>query len=379
MRSARILTLALGLTLLLGAGSAHAVDGVTEINGTSIAAAGGYPFLLPAAGSYVLTGNLAPPPGIPALIAGADDIEIDLNGFEILSPGGGAPFGIDSAGFTGLSVRNGSIRGFDAGPAIMLGPEGRVTETKLRFNGAGIDGGFNCLVVMNVIVGNTGVGLSGVGGDHCKIENNIIAANETGITGFGNVIVHNEIVGNTLSGGIVDFGGSTIQQNVIIANLGAGITDTDPCAGAPPAPPPPGIPRSDVMGNVLDNNFAGDGIEYCTPALVTDNTVTNSFGWGIDVGAASTVRGNQVDFNNMSAGAFGGISVGPGSNVHANAASFNNPGGIPGSPGLLIPCTSGYTNNTISFHAPSPDVVLVGCAGSVTGPIGNNCTGAACP
>lgn len=374
MRSPRASILTVALTLLLGAGGAHAVDGVTEINDASIAAAGGYPFVLPAAGSYVLTGNLMPPLGTTALVAGADDIEIDLNGFEILSPGGGAPSGIDSAGFTGMSVRNGSIRGFDGGPAIVLGPDGRVTETKLRFNGAGIDGASTCLIVMNVIAGNVGVGLSGVVAEQCKIENNIIAANETGITGFGNVIVNNEIIGNVAFGGILDAGGSTIQNNIIIANAGAGITDGDPCAGAPPAPPPIGTPRSDIMGNVIDNNFLGDGISYCAPVLVTDNTVTNNFGWGIDTGEASTVRGNVVDTNNLGCGPpCGGVRVAGGSNVHANSISWTSGPTV----GLMIPCTSGYQNNTISFNG--PDVVLVGCPGSVTGGAGNNCTGLACP
>ena len=49
---------------LLGwASGARAVDGVIEINDASILAAGGYPGQIALPGSYVLTGNLTPPPG----------------------------------------------------------------------------------------------------------------------------------------------------------------------------------------------------------------------------------------------------------------------------------------------------------------------------
>ena len=89
-------------------------------------------------------------------------------------------------------------------------------------------------------------------------------------------------------------------------------------------------------------------------------------------------RSNQVDSNGLGTPS-GGIVVGPGSNVHANTISFNDQFGSAANAGLMIPCTSGYTNNTISGNAPSPDVVLLGCAGSVTGGAGNNCSGAACP
>jgi hypothetical protein len=373
MRSIRRgLSLSASLVLALGAVAAHAVDGVNEINDVFILSTGGYPYTLPSSGSYVLTGNLTPPPGAGALVAGADNITIDLNGFVVLGAGGGPAIGIDNAGFTTLVVRNGTVRGFD-GHGISLGTDGRVFDTTVFGNGAsggpGIEG-FNCLLVHNVVSGNSG---DGIVGNRCKIENNIVTANGTaGIRGIANVIVHNQIAGN-VGGGIVDAGGSTIQQNVIAMNLAAGITDLMPFGGVPPVPPPAGgPPRSDVMGNVLDNNFGGPGITYDTPALITNNTITNSFGNGVACGAACTIRGNTIDTNNLGGGAGGGLAVADGSTVHANAIGFNV--GV----GLTIPCTSGYTNNTITFNTVM-DVALVGCAGSVTGGFGNNCSGGPCP
>ena len=108
----------LGSVTILCPLAASAVDGVNEINQTSILAGGGFPHTITAPGSYRLTGDLAPPVAIGALVAGADNIEIDLNGFTIVSPGGGGANGIDSAGFTGLVVRRGVVQGF-GGAAIL--------------------------------------------------------------------------------------------------------------------------------------------------------------------------------------------------------------------------------------------------------------------
>ena len=154
MRALRAL-LALGSVTLLCPIGAYAVDGVNEINVTSIVAAGGYPFTIPVPGSYVLTGDLAPPPGTGALVAGADNIEIDLNGFTITSPPGPAATGIDSAGFTGLTVRRGVVQGFGIA-GMIAGTNSKVIETKLSGNGAGVTAAVDCLVVMNTIAGNAG-------------------------------------------------------------------------------------------------------------------------------------------------------------------------------------------------------------------------------
>jgi len=366
------IALVIGLALLWSAPAAHSVDGVNEINEAFVLSTGGYPYTMPSSGSYVLTGNLAPPPGTSGLVAGDDNVEVNLNGFRIEGSPGPFAVGVDSAGFSGLVVRNGAIRLF-GGPGVALGSGGKIFETTLFGNGgaggAAIDGGFNCLIVHNVVVGNIN---EGVIAEHCKIENNIIAGNTAGVIGGANVIVHNQISGNS-GPGIGDTGGSTIHENVLTMNFVAGITDFMAFGGVPPVPPPTGFPpRSDVMGNVIDNNFGGRGISYDTPALVTNNTVTNNFSDGVGCGAACTVRGNTIDSNNLGGAGSGGLVVADGSTVHANSISFNS------GAGLTIPCTSGYTNNTLSLNS-GPDVVLLGCAGSVTGPFGNNCSGGPCP
>ena len=372
MRALRVTLLLWSLTVLCPSG-AVAVDGVNEINQTSILAAGGFPYTIPAAGSYVLTGDLTPPPGIGALVAGADNIEIDLNGFTILAPVGPPATGIDSAGFTGLVVRGGVVQGF-GGPGIIAGTSSKVIETKLSGNGTGVASALDCLIVMNTVVGNTGIG---VDARHCKVENNIIASNAgPGISGGANVIVHNRI-GTNGGGGILEFGASTIQQNVINANTGFGISDGAP-PGPAPVPPPPAPARTNIIANTISDTLAGPpvggrGISFLLPAVVTENTVSGNTANGIWCGAGCVVNGNTANQNNTGAvPGEGGVTVAAGSTVSGNSISYNTGFGLV----LPAPATASYTNNTIVGNAPGPNVVS---PPTITGGAGNVCAPAVCP
>lgn len=348
----RLWAIACAGTLSLG-GAAHAVDGVIEINNASILAAGGYPFAVPAPGSYVVTSNLTPPAGAGALVVGAaGDVQIDLNGFSLI--GSGIGVGIFAAATPGVTVRNGTITGF-AGGGIAGGLNLRVSKTRIFDNGGdGIVGGGNCLIVENAIQTNAGFGIAA---DNCKIENNVIAGNlDDGIMGFNNVIVHNQITANGMlgaGGGILSTSGSTIRENVIVGNLLFGISDAPvpplpaPFPPFPVAPMPPG-PRNNIVGNVIADNVEY-GIYMGVSALITDNTVNNNGAEGIVCAISCTVRGNQVETNNTGGGGLGGAIVGPGSTVHHNSISDN--AGI----GLVIDLTAGYTNNTLNANLPGPD------------------------
>jgi hypothetical protein len=368
MRALRIF-LALGTVTILCPLAAQAVDGVNEISQTSILAAGGFPYTIPAPGSYVLTSDLAPPLGVGALSAGADNIEINLNGFTIVSPGGGGT-GIDSAGFSGLTVRRGVVQGF-GGAGIVPGTNSKVFEMKVTGNGLGVIGGFQCLVVMSVVTGNLG---DGIRGDSCKFENNVAQGNSgIGMAGMGTVMIHNRIGGNT-GGGILAFGGDKIQENVIQMNSGFGIADVPPPGPPPPVPPPAGPPpRNSIIGNVIDGTLGGPGISLFLPALISQNSVTANFADGILCGAACVVNDNDVSSNNTGGlAASGGVTVAAGSVVHANTISFNTGFGLT----LPFPASASYTNNTITGNAPGPNVIS---PATITGGFGNVCFPAACP
>jgi len=368
----RTLAVCLGLTLIGVGGSARAVDGVLELNEASILAAGGYPGLIVAPGSYVLTGNLAPPPGINGINIIAPDVTLDLNGFEIVGSGGGA-IGVDNLGGPGLTVRNGSITGFGIG--IVGGATAKIFHVHAGSNtGTGISGS-GCLIVESTVAGNA----IGIQADRCKLENNVVGGNTgIGIIGMSNVIVHNNVIGNG-AGGILTLGGSTIQENVVQDNTTFGISDG--IFGPPPPPPPPPLPsRNDIRGNTINNNggaAGGPGVSMSLPVLISDNTVSGNTGTGVACGTGCTLNGNLIASNNTSGlPASGGATVGAGGNVTNNSISFN-----PGF-GLTISIFSGYSQNTLQangFGGVGPNEVPVGGPIHPTSGFQNLCQGVVGP
>src|SRR5262245_22446381 len=170
--------------LLFSGVSAHAVDGVLEINQTS-ALVTGFPVPLATPGSYRLTGNLNAPVGVPAIAVLAPNVQIDLNGFSIQGGGGAGIPGI-AGGPAGLVVHGGQITGF-SGPGIILGPESKLFRMRITTNNTGVVGASICLIEDSQILNNAGG--PGILGDRCKIENNIVQGNGgTGIVGVNNVI-----------------------------------------------------------------------------------------------------------------------------------------------------------------------------------------------
>lgn len=328
------------LGLLLGSPAAHAGDGVIEINDASILAAGGYPALIATSGSYVLTGNLTPPAGASGVVITASNVTLDLNGFSIDGAGAGV-VGIDATALpvTGTTIRNGVVTGFTS-TGIQAGGSSKLFQLKVSSNSTGIGSSFGCLVVESTIDANSGVG---VFVDRCKVENCVISGNGTGIVGSNNVVVHNQILGNAGGGILTTIGGSTIQQNVLVANGGFGISDGF-IGIPPPGPPPPGVERNNIIGNTIEGT-AGAGISFPIPAVIVDNAVSSSLGTGITCGSGCQVRGNSVTSNNLGgAPGSGGVVVGPGSNVSENSISFNT--GF----GLMAPVTAGFSQNTLNLN-----------------------------
>lgn len=373
---------ALGMTIcasvsILATNSAQAVDGVLEINNTSVLAAGGYPFVIAATGSYVLTGDLTPGPasGITVMAAG---VTLDMNGFSLVGAGG--PVGIDAGAATGFKVKNGTITGF-GGNGLTAGVEAQVTKMRISGNGAVGIAAFSCLVVENVITGNATFGLQV---DRCKIENNVVSGNlDSGIIGIENVVVHNQISANGgggAGGGVLSFAGSTIQENVILVNFGFGVSDTP---GAPPVPTPAPpivpfpptpvvVPPNNIMKNTISMSPAGVGIFSMNKALISGNTVNDNAGDGVVCSIACQVSGNQVDSNNTAGLGNGGMTIGPGSTVNDNSISFNT--GI----GLVIDPTAGYMSNTLNANTVQDMSILVPAAPLAPHPTSgfmNLCTG----
>ena len=138
---------ALGLMTCVLAGPAFAVDGVIEINQARAIAGSvtpgdfaGFPVSINSSGAYRLTSDLRPPSGFDASDVNADDVTIDLNGFNIVGVGGGIADGISLTNHQNVELRNGTIRGFTRDGVFTNATSANVRLLDLRLIGNSILG-----------------------------------------------------------------------------------------------------------------------------------------------------------------------------------------------------------------------------------------------
>jgi parallel beta-helix repeat protein len=241
--------------------------------------------------NITLTGNLGPCPD-DALIAGADNITIDLGGYTISGTGNGA--GVRVAQHSGVTVTKGTIRGFHTGVVLDESTGSVVSKLVLRdnirgVNVAGSDG--------NLVEKNT-------------IRNSGLDAIRLGLSA-DNVISKNVLSGNVFGIGVADFStGNRVELNVIRDTRGFGISvfsDSDSNR----------LEKNDVQrtlqgdgiaistdsdSTVIFKNIANlngdDGIDTDNPqTTITGNIANNNVDLGIDAPGATDGGGNQASGN----------------------------------------------------------------------------------
>ena len=228
-----VLTAALTLTV-------QAADGVIEINQAIVEANGGFPYVISAPGSYILTGNLTvPDESTTAIEVRADDVTLDLNGFAIqCTDSDGAS--CDQSSFTGDNgdgvtafiftddfgfenfantvVRNGTIRGMGRDGVLLR--SGFVEGIQALQNGrAGIfvrEGAVtNCLARDN---GATGIGIrTGVA------TTNVATFNDGDGIGVRSGVARNNVSNGNGGDGIGSEGSALVLGNRITDNSGAAL------------------------------------------------------------------------------------------------------------------------------------------------------------
>jgi hypothetical protein len=155
-----------------------------------------FPVTISESGSYRLGSDLIVPDGnTTAIDITVADVNIDLNGFNILSPGGGTGNGVQSGLAAGnVTVRNGGVRGF-GGHGLLMGRGVRVDGVIARSNGSGIRVSFGGAVV-NSVASLNGTGIDA--GPGSTVIGNTVRMN----AGVGMVLavdagyVHNVVTGN---------------------------------------------------------------------------------------------------------------------------------------------------------------------------------------
>ncbi|MEZ4280284.1 MAG: right-handed parallel beta-helix repeat-containing protein [Myxococcota bacterium] len=262
---------------------AFAGDGVLEINQTCAVQTGcfagdaaGLPITIDgsAGRSYRLTSDLVIPNQFTdGIVVSTDNVSIDLAGFEIRGPvvcsgtplactpnsGGGSGVGVTSTALSGISVRNGSVRGLGF-YGVHLGVQSEVTNVRARSNrSSGIDVGTGSTVSGNTTHQNFGGGI--VAGSGSSVSNNAVYQNAgSGIFTLEGSIVSGNTANQNDSQGIVAGAGSTVSGNAAHQNGSAGILAFD---------------GSTVSGNTVRSN-TGVGLSLGPQSGYRENVISNN-------------------------------------------------------------------------------------------------------
>ena len=249
--------------------------------------------------------------GGPALIVTADNVVLDLAGFTIHGPGASsadAP-GILLKNVKGVTVRKGTIKGFEAGIAIAGGANNVIENVTVEDNVGTTEGNFGDGITVNesngnVIRGNTvrrngpfsGISLVGACSNN-DIRDNVVADSnmlpgdpsmgrqDMGVRVEGPGANNNKIVGNTITAS----GAEGICILPTCTNPQAG------CAGTP------GNEGNEISGNMSHNNGTsgqGSGIRlFAVPqpvaaskTTITQNVTNDNTTFGIAIDAVGTAN-----------------------------------------------------------------------------------------
>lgn len=260
-----------------------AADGDLEINQTCATQTGcfpgdtaGFPVSIngTAGRSYLLTSDLVVPnESTDGILISADNIRVDLGGFEIRGPvvcsgsplacthGAGSGSGVEASVLTlsGISVRNGSIQGMGF-CGLYLGAQSEVTDVRARWNRQiGIFTQTSSTLSGNKAYQNGSIGIS---------------------TSFSSIVSGSTAHYNA-GDGILASAASRVSGNTAYQNGGDGIA-----AGA----------GSTVSGNTSYQN-GGDGISSGSGSIVSGNAARSNNAFGLFLGSQSGYRENVMSSN----------------------------------------------------------------------------------
>jgi parallel beta-helix repeat protein len=189
------------------------------------------------------------------LIAGADGIKIDLNGYTIT--GSGSDVGIAVTGRTDISIAGGTVRNFAVAVRVNTSTDVVIKHSEFVENPEGIDlqsGSVGNTIKDNVFRDSTtrGIMLRSNSRDN-DIKNNTFIGNRVGILVFGgvdNTLKENVISGSSLAGIRLNViaTGNVLKDNIVRSNV-VGIefivTPTGSSTG------------NDLKGNTIATNECG--------------------------------------------------------------------------------------------------------------------------
>jgi hypothetical protein len=288
-------------------------------------------FIISQPGSYYFTGNITGASGKHGISIQADDVTLDLNGFALISGGGGAFRGVNvPAAQTNFSIRNGSVRGW--------------TDGGVRADAA------VTLAEKLMLANNTGaVGLDV--GNGSMIKDCVASGNGTGFIANDRTQVISCISTVNTANGFDCTGYVTLIDCTASRNFGsAGIVVQGSCTV--------------IRCNASRNIPSGNGITAGAGCTVADCTANNNGSTGIFADAGSTMR----DCTSFSNGG-NGISVGDGTSIHNCTARSNGLSGIVVTADCFVDANNSSANNTSNISGHS-GIKIAGLSNRVEG---NHC------
>lgn len=258
-------------------------------------------FIIRAAGSYYLTGSLTGVSGKHGISVQSDDVTLDLNGFALISGGGGATRGVDvPAVQKNLCVRNGTIRGWSGGGVrTELALSTRAEKLSLSDNvgaiGLALGNGSakDCVAAGN----DTGFGV----GNGAEIKDCAATGNVTGFFADDRTMISSCIATVNTGDGFSCSDYVTFIDCTSSRNGGSGFTLHGGC----------NITRCNASRNDVSGIFAGAGcnVTDCVASLnlsrgiyvdtgsKVQNSTTRSNATGIQATSNCHISGNTCDAN----------------------------------------------------------------------------------
>lgn len=277
-------------------------------------------------GSYYLTGNIGVPLGKSGIEIAANNVTIDLMGFNIQAVLAAVKGITVDAAHNNLTVRNGTVTGF---------PQGGIDLNQFGLSRGG-------LVEQVHATSNLGNGI--VVGDHAVVRDCTATSNGANgiVVGDGCSITGCSSSGNT-GAGIFASSGSTITGSASVINTGSGILTSDGCT----------ITGCSAFGNTLS------GIRTTTGCTISNCTARGNILDGITVGGQCSVTANSCTSNGNGGDGAGIHTTGGDNRIEGNNCMLADRGVEIGGAGNII-IKNTCSGNTI-------DWVIV--ANNVFGPI----------
>lgn len=347
-------------------GVSNAVEAVeARIDLATVAGNSTYQHQITQPGSYYLSSNLEVTASY-GIIIWASGVTLDLNGFEISRVSGNGGDGIYiSSGHDRITVRNGSIVGFDRG--ITSFGEGCLFE-KLAVSGCtsyGIYAGIGSGIVDCRAHGNPGNGIfasSGSSLSGCTASKN---EGEDGIyAGSGSSLTDCTAYDNQSKYGIYASQGSTLRGCTAYSNAGGGTYSYGIYAGSGSTVVECTASRNSNT-NSSSTSAQGVGIYADNGSTIKDCTATLNQGDGIRVYLDSVVSGNACDSNGYNGDGAGIHATGSDNRIEGNNMTDNDRGLNVDIAGNLI------VRNSASGNSLNYDIISGNDTGTIqTSPVG---------